>query len=1180
MQKQDTTNSNDDNVFNQILTELVARGCTIITELQRLIELVPTPFKTIQDEQSRRLIDTNGRYLIDDLTSDFKYFRNIEAFESRIESNEALKKADQDIGDAYIGVFTRFYLTFESIQRYANDLNHLVSEVVEDNVIGQSIESILSGIESRQLFCEAYFNLGYMLILTDTNFEGNLRERLIVSYYRYSSNKSSPSSCLDLTCNLMRSTGFRSHQQQLYRTTKFVQYFRPDGYPESFFRRVEVDTSVVNILISKLQAVDIYNQTSLSFVHPDHRSAALAQQASMVYVILYFCPNILNSQRSRMREIADKFYYDNWIISVHMGDIVNLIEAWNPYRAARESLHQLFELDYVKSLITQNHIKFRRVSKKLNDFSREGWLNEDSILENSSQIFNEIREANFRLKWMLLQTQTNPNWQTEISKNLSRIVLENAPTSRSIFELFQSLATLEEKFGSLYSKSMEMKCRITSINKLKAIDILNELIEIFSDIRPTRWIQAGSKTLLVKSLKKARDGLEKIEVDDPSVAESLIKIIRDLESAQESHFDGQSLQVLQLFSSARVNLMKIYKSLNFSPRLMIALGSVSEMSYVWRIMDNSFKVHMQQKIKDNPLLVHSIEPIFKKLASAFDNHLLRLQQLDAREDLFSLSRYYSAKLMMFTRDILHIIPIIILESISSIMEVRGGDGSMCDVVDKISVDQLREFVMPDKRFKILELTHKISHYADSMLKMGDTTVGLVRVNSKRMLEDGMRQELASRMLTFIRDILKHREAPATSKSPFKFSEPQVDLSNMRENLMRRLRDLDTLMNGYKRSFEYIQDYIGIYGLRIWQEELDRMINSDLEQANIVLHGVQQQVSENISPQADYTVAEVNSLENNFIYRILRDIIKLTDPRLTFYDEQTRAWFKQKARNELVMDRSVFVSIQSSLSVSGLNALNKLSCTLLKIEVTRIENLLSGSSTHSSECDNQNQNNVIIKFLTILVNNHQLYESGKLSAKQAIKQISSVSSKLSSSIESLIDCLLRVIQIQAIRREIKCVISINCRSEARNIFGCLNTLNDGLLALSRSRKFSKRNISSADVSRIVRSSDGIEGGGVESNQHKYVAPRDIGYDGIGCTINDNDRESVFSSSQDPTFDPEDSRLMLEISEHLDWIGLSDIDKKIYSLDLENIINKLNDINLLMKKSRFQYINVIKSMKFMG
>ena len=37
------------------------------------------------------------------------------------------------------------------------------------------------------------------------------------------------------------------------------------------------------------------------------------------------------------------------------------------------------------------------------------------------------------------------------------------------------------------------------------------------------------------------------------------------------------------------------------------------------------------------------------------------------------------------------------------------------------------------------------------------------------------------------------------------------------------------MSGFRRSFEYIQDYVNIYGLKIWQEEVSRIINYNVEQ---------------------------------------------------------------------------------------------------------------------------------------------------------------------------------------------------------------------------------------------------------------------------------------------------------------------------------------------------------------
>lgn len=37
------------------------------------------------------------------------------------------------------------------------------------------------------------------------------------------------------------------------------------------------------------------------------------------------------------------------------------------------------------------------------------------------------------------------------------------------------------------------------------------------------------------------------------------------------------------------------------------------------------------------------------------------------------------------------------------------------------------------------------------------------------------------------------------------------------------------MDGFRRSFEYVQDYVGVYGLKIWQEEVSRIINYNVEQ---------------------------------------------------------------------------------------------------------------------------------------------------------------------------------------------------------------------------------------------------------------------------------------------------------------------------------------------------------------
>ena len=63
-----------------------------------------------------------------------------------------------------------------------------------------------------------------MLLLVDYKIDGMVRERMLVSYYRYSGQRSTDTdSNIDDVCKLLRSTGY----------TKLK---RPSNYPEEYFR--------------------------------------------------------------------------------------------------------------------------------------------------------------------------------------------------------------------------------------------------------------------------------------------------------------------------------------------------------------------------------------------------------------------------------------------------------------------------------------------------------------------------------------------------------------------------------------------------------------------------------------------------------------------------------------------------------------------------------------------------------------------------------------------------------------------------------------------------------------------------------------------------------------------------------------------------------------------------------
>ena len=66
------------------------------------------------------------------------------------------------------------------------------------------------------------------------------------------------------------------------------------------------------MVIGRLRSDDLYSQIS-AYPLPEQRSTALATQAAMLYLILYFAPDILHTHQAKMREIVDKHFPDNWV---------------------------------------------------------------------------------------------------------------------------------------------------------------------------------------------------------------------------------------------------------------------------------------------------------------------------------------------------------------------------------------------------------------------------------------------------------------------------------------------------------------------------------------------------------------------------------------------------------------------------------------------------------------------------------------------------------------------------------------------------------------------------------------------------------------------------------------------------------------------------------------------------
>jgi WASH complex subunit strumpellin len=69
-----------------------------------------------------------------------------------------------------------------------------------------------------------------------------------------------------------------------------------------------------------------------------------------MFVLLNFCPKILNNENAKMREIVDKHFPDNWIIPVFQGYLIDLTVYWNEFKAAKMAMNNNIVVDNIKKI--------------------------------------------------------------------------------------------------------------------------------------------------------------------------------------------------------------------------------------------------------------------------------------------------------------------------------------------------------------------------------------------------------------------------------------------------------------------------------------------------------------------------------------------------------------------------------------------------------------------------------------------------------------------------------------------------------------------------------------------------------------------------------------------------------------------------------------------------------------
>jgi WASH complex subunit strumpellin len=89
------------------------------------------------------------------------------------------------------------------------------------------------------------------------------------------------------------------------------------------------------------------------------------------------------------------------------------------------------------------------------------------------------------------------------------------------------------------------------------------------------------------------------------------------------------------------------------------------------------------------------------------------------------------------------------------------------------------------------------------------------------------------------------------------------------------------MEGLRKSFEYIQDYVRIQGLRMFQEETARIVGYNVEQE---CNTFQTNHIQDWQSKFQSTAVPIPRMSSNdphsatFIGRLAREILRITDPK--------------------------------------------------------------------------------------------------------------------------------------------------------------------------------------------------------------------------------------------------------------------------------------------------------------
>ena len=406
--------------------------------------------------------------------------------------------------------------------------------------IQQTLEGVLLDEDGKQLICEVLYLYGVLLLLMDQKIDGAVRERIMIAYYRHKG-QSAVESIEDMEL-LVRRTGYSASVLDRNGMPR-----RPPGYPEEYLnrltRKLALPKALVLMIIDRLRSEDMYSQIP-SYPMPQHRSTALATQAKMLYVMLYFAPEVLESEQHTMREIVDRHFAGAdayWVVPFYMGFLDELPHVWEGYKAAKAALANTTNANEIRRLYAAHTQQLTQVRKQLAHYLTEGVLSEEYALGHSSELLHCARAANVTIRWMMLHRRAR----------LRKLPAPDADYERreaeALLLVLMDTAEFEYQLRIVFQALLDAKQQMWTEARTQVVERLTELSEAFTGTKALSRV--GKDDQLQKWFSQLAEQVTSLDIEDSNACgRKMHHLIAALSEVEQFHQIESFLQMKQVRS--------------------------------------------------------------------------------------------------------------------------------------------------------------------------------------------------------------------------------------------------------------------------------------------------------------------------------------------------------------------------------------------------------------------------------------------------------------------------------------------------------------------------------------------------------------------------------------------------------------------------------------------------------